>query len=100
MRLRNIGRGIVKFMPSFLKILGYVGTAAMLWVGFEIITHGVPFLHHLIENIEHALAGVPVLAWLAVVLVCLVGGLILGFIIEKIVGLVRKMFRGSGAKAH
>ncbi|GEO07029.1 ABC transporter [Adhaeribacter aerolatus] len=91
--VQNIGRGIVRFMPKFLKILGYVGTAAMLWVGFEIITHGVPFLHHLLENIEHALAGAPILAWLAVVLICLVGGLMLGFIIEKIVVLVRKVFK-------
>jgi len=96
--VRNFGRGLVKFMPSFLKILGYVGTAAMLWVGFEIITHGVPFLHHLLENIEHALAGVPILAWLAVVLVCLIGGLILGFIIEKIVVLVRKIFKKESQK--
>ena len=91
--VRNIGRGIVTFMPKFLSILGYVATAAMLWVGFEIITHGIPFLHHLLENIEHSLAGIPFLAWLAVVLVCLLGGLILGFIIEKIVVLIRKMFR-------
>lgn len=89
-QVRNIGRGIVKFMPHFLKILGYVGTAAMLWVGFEIITHGIPFLHHLIENLEHALASVPALAWLAKAIACAIGGLILGFIIEKIVALVRK----------
>src|SRR5690606_25404687 len=35
----KFGRGIVKFMPHFLRILGYVGTAAMLWVGAEIIAH-------------------------------------------------------------
>lgn len=89
-QVRKIGRGIVTFMPHFLKILGYVGTAAMLWVGFEIITHGIPFLHHPLEELKHALAGVPFLAWLAVALLCGIGGLILGFIIEKIVALVRK----------
>lgn len=46
---QKIGRGIVKSMPQFLTILGYVGTAAMLWVGAEIIAHGLPFLHHLLE---------------------------------------------------
>ncbi|PSR52025.1 DUF808 domain-containing protein [Adhaeribacter arboris] len=89
--VRNIGRGIVKFMPHFLKILGYVGTAAMLWVGFEIITHGIPFLHHLVESLEHALASVPPLAWLAKAIACAIGGLILGFIIEKFVVLIRKL---------
>ncbi|QMU28849.1 DUF808 domain-containing protein [Adhaeribacter radiodurans] len=91
-QVRNLGRGIVKFMPHFLKILGYVGTAAMLWVGFEIITHGIPFLHHLVENLEHSLASVPPLAWLAKALACAIGGVILGFVIEKIVRLVRKLF--------
>ena len=91
-QVRNIGRGIVKFMPHFLNILGYVGTAAMLWVGFEIITHGIPFLHHAVESLEHSLASVPFLAWLAKAIACGIGGLILGFFIEKIVVLVRKLF--------
>jgi predicted DNA repair protein MutK len=88
--VRSIGRGIVKFMPRFLKILGYVGTAAMLWVGAEIVAHGIPFIHHQLEALEHALAGVPVVAWLAKVVACAVGGLALGAVIDKIVGLFRK----------
>ena len=90
--VRSFGRGLVKFMPHFLSFLGYVGTAAMLWVGFEIIAHGVPFLHHQLEALEHALADMPALAWLAKALACLVCGIILGFFIEKIVMLVKRMF--------
>lgn len=37
---RALGRGIVKVMPGFLKALTVIGTAAMLWVGGEIIVHG------------------------------------------------------------
>ncbi|MBD3662981.1 DUF808 domain-containing protein [Sulfitobacter sp. TSTF-M16] len=37
---RSLGRGIVKGMPGFLKLLTIVGTAAMLWVGGSIILHG------------------------------------------------------------
>jgi uncharacterized protein len=96
---RKIGRGIVKFMPHFLSILGYVGTAAMLWVGAEIIAHGIPFLHHGLESLEHALANVPALAWLAKVLVSAIGGLILGFFIEKIVVVVRRIFKGRAKQA-
>jgi predicted DNA repair protein MutK len=88
--VRGFGRGIVKFMPRFLKILSYVGTAAMLWVGAEIVAHGIPFIHHQLEALEHALAGVPALAWLAKVIACALGGLVLGGIIDKIVGLFRK----------
>jgi predicted DNA repair protein MutK len=90
---RKIGRGIVKLMPQFLKILGYIGTAAMLWVGAEIIAHGIPFLYHQLEALEHALSGVPAIAWLAKALVCAIGGLMLGFIIEKVVTLVRRMIK-------
>ena len=39
--LRVIGRGLVLGMPPFLKVLGIVGTAAMVWVGGGIIIHGL-----------------------------------------------------------
>lgn len=38
---RAVGRGIVAGMPTFLKVLTWVGTAAMLWVGGSIIVHGL-----------------------------------------------------------
>ena len=38
---RALGRGIVKVMPGFMKALMVIGTAAMLWVGGEIIVHGL-----------------------------------------------------------
>jgi hypothetical protein len=88
--IQKFGRAIVKFMPSFLKTLSYVGTAAMLWVGAEIIAHGIPWLHHGLESLTQALAGVPALAWLAKALACAVGGLVLGALIGKVVALIRK----------
>ncbi|WP_299845808.1 DUF808 domain-containing protein [uncultured Paracoccus sp.] len=39
--LAALGRGIVKFMPGFMKVLTVVGTAAMIWVGGQIILHGL-----------------------------------------------------------
>jgi predicted DNA repair protein MutK len=88
---RKVGRGIVKLMPRFLLILGYIGTAAMLWVGAEIVAHGIPFTNHLLHELEHALAKMPAVAWIAKALACSIAGLILGFIIEKIVVLVKKV---------
>ena len=38
---RAIGRGVVRGMPTFMKILTWVGTAAMLWVGGSIIVHAL-----------------------------------------------------------
>lgn len=90
--VQKFGRGIVKFMPHFLTILGYVGTAAMIWVGAEIIAHGIPFTSHLLHDLEHALAKMPAVAWFAKALACAIAGLIIGFVVEKIVVLVKKVF--------
>jgi predicted DNA repair protein MutK len=91
--VQKLGRGIVHLMPRFLSVLSYVGTAAMLWVGAEIIAHGIPFTSHALHELEQALAHLPLVAWLAKVLACAIGGLLLGFIVEKIVALFKKVFR-------
>jgi hypothetical protein len=38
---RAVGRAVVRGMPTFLKALTIIGTAAMLWVGGSIIIHGM-----------------------------------------------------------
>ena len=57
---RALGRGIVRGMPGFLKLLTIVGTAAMLWVGGSIIVHGLEEmgftgLGHLIHDAAYAI---------------------------------------------
>ena len=37
---RALGRGLVQGMPWLMEVLSSVGTAAMLWVGGSILTHG------------------------------------------------------------
>ena len=91
--IQKFGRGLVKFMPKFLNILSYVGTAAMLWVGAEIIAHGIPFTNDLLHNLEVALSNVPALAWLVKAVSCAIGGLLVGFVVEKIVVLVKPLFK-------
>ncbi|MGG5812325.1 DUF808 family protein [Falsiroseomonas sp. CW058] len=63
--LRGLGRAIVAGMPPFLRLLGIVGTAAMLWVGGGIILHGLEefgldapahLVHDLAEHAGHAVA--------------------------------------------
>lgn len=92
---QKFGRGIVKFMPHFLRILGYVGTAAMLWVGAEIIAHGIPYTSHLLHEIEHALADIPLLAWFAKATACGMAGLVVGFLVEQLVVLFKKVLPGK-----
>ncbi len=56
--VRAFGRGIVSFMPYFLKMLTVVGTAAMLWVGGGIIMHGIAgYGFHGVEHLVHDIAG-------------------------------------------
>ncbi|HEY8565101.1 MAG TPA: DUF808 domain-containing protein [Beijerinckiaceae bacterium] len=52
---RAVGRGLVLGMPVFLKALGVIGTAAMIWVGGGILVHGLeeyglPALGHAIHH--------------------------------------------------
>lgn len=94
---QKLGRGIVKFMPKFLHLLGLVGTAAMLWVGAEIIAHGIPFTSHLLHELEVELSSVPALAWLAKAVACAIAGLLIGFVVEKIIMVARKLFFKPGA---
>lgn len=59
--VRALGRGIVKAMPGFLKVLTTIGTAAMLWVGGSIFIHGLEVLgagivYHVIQDIAYAVA--------------------------------------------
>jgi uncharacterized protein len=105
--LRTVGRGLVKGMPVFLSLLATVGTAAMLWVGGQIIVHGLAQLgfaapEHLVHELAVAagtyassLAGVVI--WLvstlaqAVVALAL-GGLII-VLIEWVAFPVAHLFR-------
>ncbi|MBD1397090.1 DUF808 domain-containing protein [Pontibacter sp. JH31] len=95
---QKIGRGIVKAMPSFLVILGYVGTAAMLWVGAEIIAHGLPFMHHPMEVLGNLFPDVPFLGWLVKVVVLALGGILLGAVIAQVVSMGSRLFKGSAQK--
>ena len=51
---RILGRGILWAAPFLMKALSIAGTAAMFLVGGGIITHGIPPVHHAIEQISHA----------------------------------------------
>ncbi|MEH6646232.1 DUF808 domain-containing protein [Sulfitobacter sp.] len=105
---RNLGGGLVKAMPGFLRLLTVVGTAAMLWVGGSIIVHGLEELGfaapaHIIHDVAAAVGHtVPegwtgAVEWFVKAAIDGVLGLILGMILiplgEKIVTpLWRKVF--------
>ncbi len=88
--IQSLGRGIVKSMPRFLKILGTIGTTAMLWVGGGIILHSIPFLHHTVEHFIHGLHLEGFLNWMAGASISAVFGLMVGAIAAQIYGQVQK----------
>ncbi len=95
---RALGRGIVKAMPGFLKLLMIVGTAAMLWVGGSIVLHGAevmgaPWLYDTIHHIAEAAAyqvnvAQGFIKWAVTAALDGVFGLILGLILIPIAGKV------------
>ncbi|MEM7720167.1 MAG: DUF808 domain-containing protein [Pseudomonadota bacterium] len=89
--VRNFGRGMVRFMPTLMGIIATIGTAAMLWVGGNIIVHG---LHDLgidwpydpIKNAAKALGGdAGFLNWLVTATLDGILGLILGLALIPVV---------------
>ncbi|WP_411837201.1 DUF808 domain-containing protein [Paracoccus sp. ME4] len=86
--LAAFGRGIVRVMPGFMTTLTVVGTAAMIWVGGQIIVHGLhelgwhaPYetIHHWADAAAAALPAAPgVAAWVVTAFCDGVIGLILG----------------------
>jgi predicted DNA repair protein MutK len=91
---RALGRYIVKAMPGFLKLLSWVGTAAMLWVGAGIIAHGIPPTNDLLYSVKGAFADNPAVGIASEIFVLLIAGLVLGLIIAVVVGVVFKVFPG------
>ncbi|HXH14999.1 MAG TPA: DUF808 domain-containing protein [Sphingomonas sp.] len=62
--VQAVGRGLVKGMPLVMSALSVIGTAAMVWVGGQIIVHGVETFgftaipHWIHDTAEHAAAAV------------------------------------------
>ena len=96
--LRAVGRGLVMGMPYFLKGLGIVGTAAMIWVGGGILVHGLEgygagAIAHAIEGMgeaaRHALPSVgSVVAWIVEAAGAGVVGIVVGLIAIPATGYV------------
>jgi len=47
---RAFGRGLLAMAPWLMKSLSVIGTAAMFLVGGGILVHGIPALHHAVEQ--------------------------------------------------
>ena len=112
---RALGRGLVLAMPKLMALLSTVGTAAMLWVGGNIVTHGLevthlwawPYetIHHAAEVVAQA---VPVaqgfVTWAVTAALDGVFGLILGILLiplaTRVIGPLVARISGKPATGH
>ncbi|MBV7409991.1 DUF808 domain-containing protein [Maritimibacter sp. DP1N21-5] len=89
---RAFGRWLVKAMPVFMRILTTVGTAAMLWVGGNIVIHGLhdlgwhpiyEFIHHMADLAGEAVGEgfAPVASWVVTAFMDGVLGLVWGLVL-------------------
>jgi predicted DNA repair protein MutK len=98
---QKAGAAILVTAPLLMKGLSIAGTVAMFLVGGGILTHGIPFLHHLSESWAHGagtLPGVgPVIAYLTPLLVDLTVGLAAGAVLLALFTGIKKLVRGRKA---
>ncbi len=112
---RALGRGLVLGMPKLMALLSTVGTAAMLWVGGNIVIHGLevthlwawPYetIHHIAEAAANAVpAAQGFVTWVATAALDGVFGVILGMILipvaTRLIGPLWAAVTGKKSAAH
>jgi uncharacterized protein len=112
---RALGRGLVHAMPKLMALLSTVGTAAMLWVGGNIVIHGLEVTHLWAwpyETIHHfaeaAAAAIPAaqgfVTWAVTAALDGVFGTILGAILipvaTRVIGPLWSALTGKKPAAH
>jgi predicted DNA repair protein MutK len=99
----TVGRALLLIAPRLMKFLSIAGTAAMFLVGGGILSHNIPWLHHLSEGFGAALAGVPAvgaaLAAIGPTLFDAVVGLAAGFVVVAVLSQGKKLFARPRAPA-
>lgn len=99
--LKKLGDGLIHATPYLMKTLSVVGTAAMFMVGGGILTHGIPLIYNLIENLAQQSALVPafggVLHFMAPPVANLLFGLVAGLVIVLLFTVIKRIKTGLTA---
>ena len=105
--IRRTGARVVASMPTVFRVIGIIGTVAMLWVGGHILLVGVDELgwhalydavHHLEEQVHDALGAVgATAAWLVNTAASAALGLLVGAVVVALAHLRPR--RGSAANS-
>lgn len=101
---KSLGRGLVQAMPKLLAALAVIGTAAMLWVGGQIVMHGLheyglgglgDMLHHFAHDVGNMLPASAVWEWI----VNAAGAGVFGAVLGSVIVLILKFLPFGHAKA-
>ena len=100
---RSIGLAVLKAAPYLMKGLSVVGTAAMFLVGGGILTHGLPAVHHWIENAARHIGTLPglggILEVVAPTLLDAVAGIVAGALVLLVVTLAQRTWGSTKTAA-
>lgn len=112
---RSLGKGLVTGVPKLLKLLSIIGTAAMLWVGGNIVLHGLevthifawPYetIHHIAETVASGIeTGKGFVQWLVTATLDGIFGLIFGILLipvaTRVIGPIFASFGKKEKAAH
>ena len=78
----KIGLLLVNALPILIRVIGFIGTIALLLVSGGIFAHNIDFFHHLLES------------WPAIIKEFLIG-LTVGIVVLLLVTLIKRIFRKS-----
>jgi predicted DNA repair protein MutK len=90
------GRGILRAAPWLMKFLSVAGTAAMFLVGGGILEHGIPPLHHAVDDFTKDLGA---MGTVAAMLADAVIGIVAGALVLAGVTMGKKLFGRRTARA-
>ncbi len=87
--VQSLGRGLVNAAPWLMRFLSVAGTAAMFVVGGGILTHGIPPLHHGVQDWVAPMAA-PLQA-IVPLLADVLTGVVAGAVVLTVVTLVQRL---------
>ena len=97
---RKTGSLVLRSAPYLMRGLTIAGTAAMFLVGGGILSHGLPWLHHAMENLARQAAQIPqagaALAWLLPLLGDALVGLAAGAVVWLLLSAVKRFRPATG----
>jgi len=100
---RSIGRGILRLAPYLMKFLSIAGTAAMFLVGGGILVHGIPAVHHWVEDIARQAGSVARLGGVTEVIAPMLinagVGVVAGAVVVGIVAVAKRLWPGTRSTA-